>query len=536
MNRKIHTLFFLLLALFGSLLYFREYINAFYDGFTNFYVTCADFGQYSNEVHLYFQEKFLVDSLVPDKEPGIFLVAIILGKIIWLSAQFSLLFTTFIGQFLSLFFIGSLTRKMTKKGIYWFIAIFIALTTYQLSFVYVQLVSRQLFSTTFLLLASNFYLTARLVPRIFFVSSFLAMSFISHRFWGIVGFWAVLLWLVINIIKFHRVNYIYIAFILLAILFSWPFLYFLWDYFLVVFNSKKDLFIGSSSAVDANKFNWGFSWLSESSNIIDTPILHYFYYQPFYLIFWCANFIFLIKYFKGKRFLFFYIFLSLLIYTFLKVTFSIRSLISFEIFLIPIIWLSFCSKSSRLLKIIVIFSFVFLWITGIQGRVPMLKKKIIPKDSSILFIEKNYRKENTLFLSWVRCESDMLGQLFYSTSENLDNDNLKWLQDIRSKEILSYTFAREIAERNYRILISNHPYLHEIMRWKDIYIFFWNYTKSEVLASLKNRTHPIFQAPYLSLVYENPQAKLVRYIFKLDLSQVTFFDNWYYLRDIKNIP
>lgn len=132
-----------------------------------------------------------------------------------------------------------------------------------------------------------------------------------------------------------------------------------------------------------------------------------------------------------------------------------------------------------------------------------------------------------------RCDSEILTQLFYSTSENLGNDNLEWLHDIEERDILSFSFAQAIAERNYNILISGRPYLHEIFKWKEIYIFFWKYTDKITFNSLKDRSHPIFKVPYISLVYENPQAPIVRYIFKLDISKMNFFDNGYYLRDLR---
>lgn len=151
----------------------------------------------------------------------------------------------------------------------------------------------------------------------------------------------------------------------------------------------------------------------------------------------------------------------------------------------------------------------------------------------MLFIENNFKTSRDFFLSSNRCDSEIFTQLFYSTSENLGNDSLKWISDINQGDILTYNGARDIVGRNYNILISGRPYLHEIFRWKEIYIFFWRYANQSVFDSLKNRSHPIFKVPYISLVYENPNARIVRYIFKLDISQMNFFNNGYYLRNLR---
>lgn len=534
MNRKNYTLLFLFLALSGALIYFREYIIAINEGFSNFILNCGDFGQYSYEAHTFFQQKFIFDTLVPDKEPGIFLITTIFTHIIWLSSPVSLLFQTFVGQFILLFTIWSISRKITGKNLYWLIGILVAITLFQLSNVYLQLISRQLFSITFLLLASNLYFSVpKKIPNIFLVSLFLSMGFISHRFGGIITLGAIIFWLFFHAIKFHKVAYSYLASSFFIILMTLPFIYFLWKYYLIINSLKEDIFLSELLNLQKNTFNWGFSYLANSSNINITPIVHYFLYQPFYLIFVWAHLLYLVKYLKKNNLLFVNIFLSCLIYSLLKVTFSIRALVWFEIFLVPIIALSFYFNGNRIFKLLVFFSFVLIWIHWLAGRVPMTYKKVIPKDSSMLFIENNFKTSRDFFLSSNRCDSEIFTQLFYSTSENLGNDSLKWISDINQGDILTYNGARDIVGRNYNILISGRPYLHEIFRWKEIYIFFWRYANQSVFDSLKNRSHPIFKVPYISLVYENPNARIVRYIFKLDISQMNFFNNGYYLRNLR---
>lgn len=535
MSRRFYTFFLFVIALMGALIYFREYISAINEGFWNFILTCGDFGQYSYEALTYFRQKFIFNILVPDKEPGIFLVTTILTHIIWLSSSVSLLLVTFISQFISLFVIWSLGRKLTWRKLYWIIGILVAVTAFQLSYVYLQLISRQLFSTTFLLLASNIYFfSQKTIPRIFLISLFLSMSFISHRFGGIIALGAIIFWLSFRAIKFHKVNYSYLITIFIIILMTLPFIYFLWKYAFIVNNSKGDIFLSELLNFKKNTFNWGFSYLASSSEINEVPLVHYFFYQPFYLIFVCAHLLRLVKYLKKWNLLFIDIFLMLLIYSLIKVTFSIRSLVSFEIFLIPIIALSFYLNKNKLYKLLIFFLFVLIWIYWVSWRIPMTFNKVILKDSSISYIQTNFEPGNDIFLSLNRCDSEILTQLFYLTSENLGNDNLDWINYIWEKDILSYAFAKVIAQRNYNTLISGRPYLHEIFRWKGVYIFFWKYTNQLVINSLKNRSHPIFQVPYFSLVYEDPQAKIVRYIFKLDISKMNFFDNGYYLRDIKS--
>lgn len=400
MNRKIHTLLFLFLALSGALIYFREYIIAINEDFSNFILTCGDFGQYSYEARTYFQQKFIINILVPDKEPGIFLVTTILAHIIWLSSPVSLLFETFIGQFILLFMIWSIGRKITCKSLYGIIGILVAITIFQLSYVYLQLISRQLFSTTFLLLASNFYFSAqKRIPRIFLVSLFLSMSFMSHRFGWIVGLGAIIFWLFFHAIKFHKAVYSYLVYLFCIILMTLPFIYFLWKYALIINNSSEEIFL-SELGLKNDNFNWGFSYLASSSNINALPITHYFFYQPFYLIFVCAHLLYLVKYLKRKNLLFINIFLALLIYSLVKVTFSIRSLVWLEIFLVPIIALSFYLNKNRFLKLLVFFSFILIGIHWLTGRIPMTYKKVLPKDSSVSFIENNFKPINTLF--WVQ--------------------------------------------------------------------------------------------------------------------------------------
>ncbi len=54
----------------------------------------------------------------------------------------------------------------------------------------------------------------------------------------------------------------------------------------------------------------------------------------------------------------------------------------------------------------------------------MTFNKVILKDSSISYIQTNFEPGNDIFLSLNRCDSEILTQLFYLTSENLGNDNL----------------------------------------------------------------------------------------------------------------
>lgn len=535
MNRKIYTFFFFAAALGGALIYFREYIIAINQDFWNFILSCWDFGQYSFEAFTYFQQNFIINVLVPDKEPGIFLLTTILTHMALLSSSESLLLVTFVSHFILLFIIASVGRKITWKNLYWAIGILVAITIFQLSYVYLQLISRQLFSTMCLLLASFFYFFAqRKMQGIFLVALLLSMSFISHRSGGIIAFGALIFGLFFYVINYRKINYSYFITGFFIILMTLPFIYFLLKYAFIVGSSKEDIFLSELLKLQNNVFNWGFSYLASSSNVNAIPIVHYFLYQPFYLIFVCAHLLYMLTYLKNKNLLFINIFLTLSVYSLIKVTFSIRSLVSFEIFLIPIIALAFYINKNKLFKLLIFFSFVLIWIYWVSGRMPITFNKVIAKDSSILFIENNFKPGKDIFLSPNRCDSEILTQLYYLTSENLGNDTLKWINDTWEKDILSYAFAKVIAERNYNTLISGRPYLHEIFRWKEVYIFFWRYTNQFVINSFKNRTHPIFQVPYISLVYENPQSKVVRYIFKLDISKMNFFDNGYYLRDIKS--
>lgn len=536
MNRKTYSTMFLFLALSGAMIYFREYIIAINGWFSNFILGCWDFGQYSYEAYTYFQQKFIFDSLVPDKEPGIFLVTTVFTYIIWVSSPVSLLFQTFLGQFILLFTIWFISRKMTGRNIYGVIGILIAITLFQLANVYFQLISRQLFSTTFVLLGSSVYLFpmfSKKIRGIFLTSIFLSMSFISHRFGWIIAIGGIVFWLFFHVIKFRKVNYSYLLTLLFITLMTLPFIYFLWKYSFVLSNSKRDIFLSQELVSKEKQLNLGFSYLASSANITITPILHYFLYQPFYIIFVIASWFYLFNYFNKKNLLFSNIFLCSLIYTFLKVTFSVRALVWFEIFLIPIIVFTFQINKSKHFKILILFLFILIWICWIGWRAPITFKKVIPKDSSILFIESNFNKNTSLFLSSNRCDSEIFTQLYYFTSENLGNDNLEWISDINQKDILSYNGMRDISTRNFNTLIAGRPYLHEAFSWKDVYLPFWRYTDKLVLGSLKNRSHPIFQLPYVSLVYDDYYAQNVKYIFKLDMSKISFFNNGYYLRDAK---
>ncbi len=527
--------FIIFLSFCWSLIYFRDYILAIDRWFSNYVLSCGDFGQYSDEADTFFKQKYLISFLVPAKEPGYFLVVLIVGKILSLGPKISMIFVDFVSHFLSLLFIGLLVSKLVKNKLWSLIAVIIAIFTYQFSYVFIQLISRQLISTTFLLAASYFYFFPKRFWIVILLSLFLGMAISSHRFWGIIYLLALIFWIFYNfIISRPKAAFDYVRILFISLLFAWPFVYFLIVYQFALTSIQTDPFINETFA-SLQPFIWWFSYLANSGSVQSTPILHYFFYQPFYLILFVASSINIFKDVFKKNTLFINIFIVLLIFSVLKITFSIRSLVSFEIFLIPLLPISFSFIKNRLLMIFMLFSFFFLWISWIDWRAPIAIKKVIPKDSSIYFIEKNFKHDKTLFLSPIRCESDLFTQLSYFSSLNLGNDNLNNIKTHRSWEILDYNIAQIVAEKNYYSLTSWKAFLHEIFRGKEVYLTFGQNTSALTLNTLKNHTNEIFSIPFLIPVYENPNAKFFKYIFKLDASKMSYFDNGYYLRDLLRI-
>lgn len=162
--------------------------------------------------------------------------------------------------------------------------------------------------------------------------------------------------------------------------------------------------------------------------------------------------------------------------------------------------------------------------------------KVFAKDSSVILIEDNFNKKNAVFLASNRCDSDLISQLNLATGSNMENDTLENIKEPKN-EILSYVLAQINLEKNFNRLILGWNELYDFLEGKEIYLFFWQSSDKRDLIMLKNRTHKIYEVPFLKLVYEEPTSIYIKYIFEMDTKNTTYFDNWYYLRDVlKDIP
>lgn len=530
-NRKIVHLFIFILSFLIAILYFREYISAINGWFHNYFLNCGDFWQYAYEAKTFFDTKYIYKILQVGKEPGYFLSVVTVGKIIWTSPSLSMFIVDFLCRFISLFLIWNITIKISNKNLYGIIALLISATIYLFSVTYVQLISRQLFSTYLLLAASFVHFSGKSSKKLFLTSIFLSMSFMAHRFGGILIFFSIFI-SNLSYYFFNKIINIYnIKVLFFVILFASPYVYLLLSYYLYDGYLSQEMFLGQDFSVEY-KWDLGYSYFVNSWTIKDLPILHYFRFQSIYLLLVVSQLSHL-KFLK-KDYLFINIFFAILFYTFLRVTFSVRSLVSFEIFLIPFIALSLLYVKSRLYKLFIVFSLFALWIFGVSGKSSVLLiNKVIPRDSGMQFLTTTLDIEKSILLTSNFCTSEMLSQLMYKTGINLWNDNLvRNYETTQHDDILSYNESLWIMIKNYNSLMLGGPYLHTLFSWDDVYIVLWRYTNVQVLSSIQSWNHPILSAPFSALLYSDPKGKHIKYIFKLDTKLMTFFNNWYYLRDL----
>jgi len=529
-SNRIYRFIILSFSFLIAAVYFREYIAAITHWFQNYLVSCGDFWPYSYEAKTFFENPYIYSFLQVDKEPGYFLSVVSVGKIIWLSSSVSMFLIDYIWRFLTLFFIWAVTIRISKRGIYGLIAFMIAATIYQFSVVYVHLISRQLFSTTFLIAASYVYFFQKSWKTLLPISILLAISFIGHRFGLIVVIASLFLSSVISYMGNRKINFFNVKLLIIIFLLALPYIYFLIKIYFQFKSLPSDAFLGEDIMYDI-KTDIGYSYFVNSWKVTDIPLFHYFTYQNFYLILLISQIPY-IKLFK-KNYLFVNIFLIILFYTILRITFSIRSLVSFEVFLLPFLWLSIFYIKNNIYKIFIIFSLLILWISWVLDKSVLKINKVYNKDSTISFLEKNISTKKAVLITSDFCMSDMLTQLHYLSGLNMWNNSLHGSYKTGEVELLTYVAAFWIMRKNFDSLMMGEPYLHNLFSWKDVYLVLWKYSDSKILSSIKNWTHPILSSSFITPVYSNYNGKFIKYIYKIDTKSMTFFNNGYYLRDIQ---
>lgn len=529
-SNKNSRLFIISFLVVLTSLYVFSYFPAIMDGFNNFIVRCADFGQYLSEAQKYSRDgQFLIDIASVGEEPGLFLIVSSLERIAWIIPNIGLIMLPLLLQILLVMAMYIGVRNTTNKKTVGILIVILTCTAYLTNTSLTYLVSRQILANCFLLITFVFLEHEKIKNKsqIFTCGVLLAGSYLWHRI-GLM-FWVIILsscflYALIMKNKFWIKKYFLCLLISFLLCFPYLFLQF-WDiiYSLQWYTNR----VPSEWLADwAKGYIPGWSFFTYRGDTTELPLFHYFKNQPWMILlaaWWLKWIIRLIK----KNITMGLAFLITTSYISLKLIFWVRILATFEIFLLFFIGYTyfFQFRQKKWLLIITVFTCAIL---GLINLVPKSIKASritnIQNDSSILFIKNNIPKKKS-FLMWEYCVADIASQLGYTGANNLVSAPI-WKHKERELnwEIQYYT-AVSLSD----ILVSSvwvKPYLHNVFKNLDIYLMFRNsMSKKADIDKLLLGTHSYFNSPYLEIIYvDRSKRSQILYMFHLKNNQITYFD------------
>lgn len=543
MKDKLTKTLPILIAIGFTAIYLNSFIEWIINGWLNYYVRCADFWQYLYEAKKYtLPNVFLKDIIEVWKEPWVFLISSIFNRITWIDSGIALIVVAYIAHVITLLGIFIGIKRYTGSTATWILTLTLASTLYLTNTTLAFLTIRQNLSNSFLLLM--------LITPLLGINNF-RKAIIGGIFmggcilWHRIGLMFSIIWLsvyyFILIIKKegkHFKHFLSIGW--LGILLTIPYIALqLWDiiYTLEWYTSRIGLIKIDNSAVvevwDTKLDGWSFFSLSNTINWL--PIGHYTKYVSYIIIISISNLKNIKKLLNRKTGLILTTFICVTIYIATKLIFWVRILATFEILLITVLWLT---NQSKLKKIAIFFLFwcILIWISSLAPR-SIVNPRILPKknDPWIDFLEKKIVKKNS-YLVGPYCVADLAEQLWLEWSNSISYSPI-WKHKERelSWEINYYT-AIDITTA-LMASIPYKPYVHNILRGKNLYFVFGPWTSNSELWQLRNKTHPYYDSPYLELIYGDysnnyewsPRWVVVRFIFKIKNEYITYFEDINYL-------
>lgn len=548
MNKKINTFYKILiifLVVSSCFLYYRTRLEQLIS--PNEYIrSCTDFGQYFLEVQEYVRWENIIDLMKVAEEPGIFLILSSFVRITNIPEKSVLPIFSMIAYCMMWLILSIIASKIFFKsqGKYklWFLVVLVYISLYWNINSQVAGIWRQVLGEIYILLLimTSFYWNNRKIRLIMIL--FVWMSFLSHTFSTItvVGTYMLLIGYDFSL-KIDRKKKLkeHISVFLGGLLITLPYLYYvffgyIYDYAVYLFR-----YIFGLSVLSAGEFNSGdgYFWYSGVKNTGFNffwpdpdhilPILFYFLNYSYIIIIMVANL--KIINFITKKSIYKVFFIILTLYVSMRIDFSTRALLSFELIIIPIISvLIFNFNKGRifnLMSIVGIFYLGFLWV--LNWIINKNFSTNIANDASVSFIKNNFSHKDNIYFMGGMCSSDIMAQLNINNAFNY-HLNLRNARQDKAEGKLDFTRTLRVTGNNI-LFLGRSPVLFDLFQGKEIYIVF---TKSDwrILPELNQWKHALFNKSYIELIYSNTdKAALVRYIFHIKNDAIIYSDTPNYI-------
>lgn len=516
----------------------KSYFSIVISGLDSYLVKCGDFWQYLGQAQKYAEDRiYLLDTIETWSEPWLFLITSSLQRIIWIEVWVDLLITTWAIHILTGLFIYIITSKIFGK-LNGLISILIFTSIYLTNTAFVSGTTRLNLVNLFLVLyAWAWTLRSRNKIWIYVIEAiFFGAAIMAHRTGIMILILLIGLILTLDIFKkdwpsFKKTIIISTTGALLA----WPYLFMQFGDILYTLTWYLDRitkvtpewsYFQQKSKIEDSQW---FSLFSYSQTTTELPFLHYLKYQSFILFILISKIKRVISKIGNKNIS--YLLIILITYISTKLFFSVRLLATFEIFaIIAITWTIYLQKN-KIFKIIIIMFILTLWILSLSPKTILSSKTVeIRNDPSISFIKNNINPIKSYLIGWF-CISDVGVQMGYITANNWINAPLWRGSDTykNQEEGLQY-YTMVLISTTLSESLATKPYVHEVLKWKDIYILIGPWTSKEEIWKYKMRNKNHFKSPYMDLIYENTSNdSYIKYIFKVKGETLNYFDTTDYL-------
>lgn len=533
----------ILLSLWASLFYARNYfVPLLENGFEKYFLQ-PEFGQYLVEARRYFIENiYISDILTSFWEPWIFLIASSLGRIINIWSDASLIIVWMLMNFLTPLTVYILAVKTSWSKTSWLISILIFSTIYIHSFLAIKFWSpRQQLADLFLLTSCVAWRQKYInIKNIIPFGVIASMSIMSHRVGFVVYGLSYILGLIFLIISGDKKNYKnFISTGLITFILSCIFLYIYHLWYITEMIYKKIYMPDSVFFHQEDNFSitvsgfvrWWWDILTQSDSINHRPLVHYFLQEPYIIIF----FIFSVKtkFYRvlKNNSLLTLSFIAVCSYTLFYLEFSTRLLWTFEILLIPIVAVGATKKINKLANIVIVSSIFILWFLWLKNYIIRSLIIEIDGDRSIEFIKSNIDKDSILLGGLPIINSG--NQLWYLTADTIRQDYIRptsmtdilsWKYNFSEKK-LSSDSIRLVSQATSRSLTSK-PEVFLAFKGKKLYVVLARWQDSQnAIAKYKDL---YFSSPYLKLIYQDKGKGYFQYIFEVNMEKIIYFEDYGY--------
>lgn len=540
-KKKSYSVIIGIICIWLLFVYYESYIRPIQNGWSNFIVLCADFWQYLTEAQKYSKNGvYLKEIIEVGKEPLLFVITSTLERLSGLKSEISLVIVSILAQILTVLAIYVWIYRTTKRRLTAILGLTLVSTAYLNNVSLVYLISRQILANSLLIIFFVFSLYVFHKNRTWYLvmSILVAAISMSHRMWILfIGIYFIYIFIKSLIhTDFEKIKK-NLTIIGLSLIISWPYNFLqIGDILLSIqwylWKNPEQSFISGLETFQANISTAGWSFLI-NGNTTDIPLVHYLKNQWLYLLIFFSSISAFKKLLKNKGVEeIVSIFLIILIYTSFNLIFWVRILTTLEIFLILILCLTVHNKVwkniLRLTPLIAIYGIVFIS----QNIINKPRTIEINNDPSIVFIQKTIDREASFFIGSY-CVSDLASQLNYQNANTLAYAPLA-NRSVIPKDTTSINLHYYAVLEMSKILmdsIGQKPYIHEMLKDKDLYILFWYGTPDATMKQLYNKTHPYFKSPYLELIYSHKNYQgYMRYIFKVKTQHMQYFDTLNYLK------